>query len=391
MELELTILMPCLNESETIGTCINKAQKWLSENHINGEILISDNGSTDGSQETALALGARVINVPQKGYGRALSWGIKAAHGKYIIMGDSDDSYDFSSLTPFIEKLREGYDLVMGNRFTGGIKKGAMPPLHQYLGNPLLSGIGKAFFHSDCSDFHCGLRGFNRESAVKMDLRTPGMEFASEMVIKATLLKMKICEVPTILYPDGRNRPPHLRSWSDGWRHLRFMLLYSPRWLFLYPGMLILLLGIIGFFGLATGPKKISGITFESNSLLIFSFAVIIGVQIILFSVYSKVYGMNEGYLPINKQLLQLLKLFRLETSIIIGAFLFLIGLSGLIVFIISWTSQGAGQLDTVSSIRQTIIWLMLIYFGLMFIFSGFFLSTLGIKKEYWAEQNDQI
>jgi glycosyltransferase involved in cell wall biosynthesis len=241
--LELSVVMPCLNEAETLAACIKKIQASLSQNHIKGEIIVADNGSTDGSQEIATKMGVRVIHVDEKGYGNALMGGIAAARGKFIIMGDADDSYDFTALMPFLDKLREGYDLVMGNRFKGGVQPGAMPFLHQYLGNPVLTFIGRLFFRSPCGDFHCGLRGFTREAILKMDLRTVGMEFASEMVVKATLHKMRIAEVPTTLSPDGRSRPPHLRSWRDGWRHLCFLLLYSPRWLFLYPGALLMLIG----------------------------------------------------------------------------------------------------------------------------------------------------
>ena len=243
-ELELTILMPCLNEAETLATCIRKAQTWLDENHVDGEVLIADNGSTDGSQAFATEMGARVVHVSAKGYGSALLGGITAARGKYVIMGDADDSYDFTNLGPFLEKLRAGYEVVMGNRFKGGIKPGAMKALHRYLGNPVLSGAARIMFREKkIGDFHCGLRGFSRDAAMRMDLRTTGMEFASEMVVKASLQKMRIAEVPTTLSPDGRSRPPHLRSWRDGWRHLRFLLLYSPRWLFLYPGALLMLVG----------------------------------------------------------------------------------------------------------------------------------------------------
>ena len=235
---ELSIVMPCLNEGETLETCIRKAQQSLADMNIVGEVVIADNGSTDDSQEIACRAGAVLVHVSTKGYGAALTGGIAAARGKFIIIGDADDSYDFTRLGPFVEKLRQGYDLVMGNRFKGGIAPNAMPPLHRYLGNPVLTAIGRLFFHSPSGDFHCGLRGFRKEAALKMNLRTSGMEFASEMVVKATLHKMKIAEVPTTLSPDGRSRPPHLRSWRDGWRHLRFLLLYSPRWLFLYPGLI---------------------------------------------------------------------------------------------------------------------------------------------------------
>jgi glycosyltransferase involved in cell wall biosynthesis len=230
--LELTILMPCLNEAETLATCITKARSFLSRTGISGEILIADNGSIDGSQTIARDLGARIIPVTTRGYGSALRTGIQAAHGRFVIMGDSDDSYNFSLLDDFVEKLRAGYQLVMGNRFKGGILPGAMPPLHRYLGNPVLTAIGRLFFRSACGDFHCGLRGFERSAILALDLQGSGMEFASEMVVKATVHNLRIAEVPIVLSPDGRTRPPHLRSWRDGWRHLRVLLLFSPRWLF---------------------------------------------------------------------------------------------------------------------------------------------------------------
>lgn len=244
-EILLTVLMPCLNEAETLATCITKAQKSIAELQISGEVLIADNGSTDGSQQIAREHGARVVDIPEKGYGSALIGGIHAAKGKYIIMGDADDSYDFLSLRPFVEKLEEGYELVMGNRFKGGIAKGAMPPLHRYLGNPVLSGIGRILYRSDIGDFHCGLRGFRKESIESLHLITTGMEFASEMVVKSTINHLRITEVPTTLSPDGRNRAPHLRSWHDGWRHLKFLLIYCPKWLFLYPGIFLTILGLI--------------------------------------------------------------------------------------------------------------------------------------------------
>ena len=244
MNKDLSVVMPCLNEAETLAVCIKKANTFFDTNSINGEVIIADNGSTDGSQDIALNLGARVISIPQKGYGNALKGGFENASGTYIIMGDADDSYDFSNLSPFVEKLKEGNDLVIGNRFKGGIKKGAMPFLHKYLGNPVLSFLGRLFFKSSIGDFHCGLRGFSKEAYGKMQLTTSGMEFASEMIVKSHLLNLKIAEVPIILYPDGRSRKPHLKTWSDGWRHLRFMLLYSPKWLFLLPGMAYDVIGL---------------------------------------------------------------------------------------------------------------------------------------------------
>src|ERR1700761_2702280 len=256
--LELTILMPCLNEAETIEVCVRKAMGYLARSGVAGEVLIADNGSTDGSQGLGEALGARVVPVPQKGYGAALIGGIAAAKGRFVIMGDADDSYDFENLDGMVERLRGGADLVMGNRFKGGIAPGAMPPLHRYLGNPVLSFIGRLFFSIPVGDFHCGLRGFSRESMLKLGLQSPGMEFASEMVVKAALHELRIEETPTTLKPAGRSRPPHLKTWRDGWRHLRFLLLHSPRWLFIYPGVLLILLGLAGSAVLAHGAVRVT-------------------------------------------------------------------------------------------------------------------------------------
>ena len=256
-DVELTVVMPCLNEAETIDVCIQKALTAMESHRLSGEVVIADNGSTDGSQAIARRLGARVVHVERKGYGSALMGGIAAARGRYVIMGDADDSYDFTAIMPFVEQLRAGNHLVMGNRFKGGIKPGAMKALHRYLGNPVLTGIGRLFFRSRCGDFHCGLRGFDRGAIVDLDLRTTGMEFASEMVVKATLQKLRISEVPTTLSPDGRSRPPHLRSWRDGWRHLRFLLLYSPRWLFFLPGIALLLCGLLTGVWLLPGAARL--------------------------------------------------------------------------------------------------------------------------------------
>lgn len=285
-DIELTILMPCLDEAETLGICIQKANTFLADNQVVGEILIADNGSQDGSIAIAEKLQARVVNVPEKGYGAALLSGIYSARGKYIIMGDSDDSYDFTALMPFLEKLREGYDLVMGNRFKGGIMAGAMPTLHQYFGNPVLSGIGRFFFKSEIGDFHCGLRGVRKEAVAAMHLQTSGMEFASEMVIKATILGMKIVEVPTVLYPDRRTRSPHLRSWQDGWRHLRFMLIYSPNWLFLYPGLLLILIGVILGAWLLPGPRPFFGTVLDIHTLFYAALMILVGYQSVTFAIF---------------------------------------------------------------------------------------------------------
>ena len=267
-KIELSVVMPCLNERETVGSCVRKALASLRAANIQGEVIVSDNGSTDGSQQIARAEGARVIQVADKGYGNALNGGILGARGVYVLMADSDDSYDFNHIVRFVEKLRAGSDLVMGNRFKGGIAKRAMPPLHRYLGNPVLTALGRLFFHSPCGDFHCGIRAFRKDSFLRMNIRSTGMEFASEIVVKASLLGMKVSEVPTTLSPDGRSRPPHLRTWRDGWRHLRFLLMYSPRWLFFYPGTLLIAVGLVGCAWLLPGPKILNGVEFDVHTLL---------------------------------------------------------------------------------------------------------------------------
>ena len=319
---ELTILMPCLNEAETLEVCINKAKKFLTDNKVNGEIIIADNGSTDGSQDIATRNGARLVNVEEKGYGAALIGGCNAARGKYVIMGDADDSYDFLNLMPFLEKLREGYDLVMGNRFRGGIAKGAMPPLHKYIGNPVLSFIGRLFYPSKIKDFHCGLRGYNRESILSLNLQTTGMEYASEMVVKSTLNNLKMTEVPTTLSPDGRSRAPHLRSFRDGWRHLKFLLMHSPNWLFLYPGIFFVALGLILTALLIGGPLTVSTVTFDIHTMLYASAAIVVGVNIIFFSIYTKTYAKNTGFIPVKPKAAIFEKL-TVEKGIAFGVILF--------------------------------------------------------------------
>src|SRR5690349_6704397 len=310
--IELSILMPCLNEAETLATCIKKAQKALEDLNVDGEVVVADNGSTDGSPDIAASLGARVVHVAEKGYGSALLGGIKAARGKYIIMGDADDSYDFTNLGPFLEKLRAGYELVMGNRFKGGIAPRAMPPLHKYLGNPVLTGIGRVFFRSPCGDFHCGLRGFSKAAIQRLDLRTRGMEFASETVVKASLHGLRITEVPTTLSVDGRSRPPHLNTWRDGWRHLRFLLLYSPRWLFLYPGLLLMLVGAVVSGWLLVGPRVVDGITFDIHTFLYAAMAIVIGYQTVIFAIFTKVFAITEGLLPEDPRLKTLFRYIKI-------------------------------------------------------------------------------
>ena len=378
---ELSILMPCLNEGETLATCIRKAQQALEDLGVAGEIIVADNGSTDGSPEIAANLGARVIHVPEKGYGSALLGGIKAARGKYIIMGDADDSYDFTKLGPFLDNLRAGYDLVMGNRFKGGIAPQAMPALHRYLGNPVLTGIGRLFFHSSCGDFHCGLRGFSKAAIQRLDLRTTGMEFASETVVKASLHGLRITEVPTTLSIHGRSRPPHLRSWRDGWRHLRFLLLYSPRWLFLYPGLFLMVIGALVSGWLLVGPRVVDGITFDVHTLLYAAMAIIIGYQTVIFAIFTKVFAITEGLLPEDPRLATMFRHIKLEIGIIAGTLLLVAGI-GLSVYALSfWSSTSFGPLDPSRTLRLVIPAATLMTIGLQTVLSSFFLSILGLKR----------
>jgi glycosyltransferase involved in cell wall biosynthesis len=379
-DLELTILMPCLNEAETLERCIVKAQGFLARSGVKGEIVIADNGSTDGSQAIAEANGARVVAIPQRGYGAALLGGIQNARGRYVIMGDSDDSYDFSALDSFVGKLREGYDLVMGNRFKGGIAPGAMPPLHRYLGNPVLTTIGRIFFGSPCKDFHCGLRGFNRDSILNLDLQAPGMEFASEMIVKATLAKLRITEVPTTLSPDGRSRPPHLRSWRDGWRHLRFLLLFSPRWLFLYPGLAIFLIGLGTMLWLLPGPRSIGDVTFDIHTLLYAAMGVVVGSQIVHFWIFVKLYGMREGIVPKDPGFYRMLSVFTFETGLIGGALLLLLGLAIGSYALSSWNYAGFGLMQPADTMRFVIPSVTAIILAFQIAYGGFFLSVLEIR-----------
>jgi len=379
---ELSIVMPCLNEAETLSICIKKARDFLERNNISGEIIVADNGSTDGSQVIAQKLGARVVNVPIRGYGAALMGGIKSSHGQYVIMGDADDSYSFNELEPFIAKLREGYDLVMGNRFKGGIKPGAMPLLNRYLGNPVLTGIGRMFFGSPAGDFHCGLRGFRKSSIELLNLQTTGMEFASEMVVKATLHKQRITEVPTTLSPDGRSRPPHLRRWRDAWRHLRFLLIYSPRWLFLYPGIIFMAIGLAVMFVLLSGPKTIEGVTFDIHTMLYAAILVIIGLQVVAFALFSKVFAVNARLIPEDNRIKSTLRIVTLERGIIVGVFLCLIGIAGSIYAFIIWGRTSFGQLIPSSMMRIIIPSLTFLAVGIQIIFASFFLSVLQVKHK---------
>ncbi len=380
--IEVSVVMPCLNEAETLGVCISKAKAALSDLGISGEVVVADNGSTDGSQDIAAALGARVVHVSAKGYGSALIGGIAGALGKYVIMGDADDSYDFLALQPFIERLRAGDELVMGNRFSGEIRPGAMPPLHKYLGNPVLTGIGRLLFSSPCGDFHCGLRGFRRDAILAMNLRTTGMEFASELVVKATLFGLRISEVPVTLSKDGRSRPPHLRSWRDGWRHLRFLLLYCPRWLFLIPGAMLMAGGLFAGAWLLGGPRTISGVTFDVHSLLYCAAVFIIGVQSILFALFAKIFAVTEGLLPPDPTLDRLFRFVNLERGLMVGAALTVAGLLTSAYAIGDWGAVYFGPLDPSRTLRVVIPGVTFLIVGFQLTLSSFFFSILGLARK---------
>ena len=379
--MELTVVIPCLNEGETVATCVSKAVRFIEQNGIDGEVVVADNGSTDGSRQLAADAGARVVPVIDRGYGNALIGGILAASGEYVIMGDADDSYDFTNLMPFILELRKGADLVMGNRFKGGIDRGAMPTLHKYLGNPVLSFIGRLFFRSQIGDFHCGLRGFRRDSVLDLHLQAAGMEFASEMVVKATLGRQKITEVPTVLAKDGRSRPPHLRTWRDGWRHLRFLLLFSPRWLFFIPGIAMLLLGLIIGGMIATGPITIGDVTFGVDTLVASGGMVIIGFQAVFFWLFTRVYARSEGFLPESPRAEKVLARLTLERVLVLGAVIGLAGMGGLIFSLTAWQANGFGQLDYEHALRVMVPSLTALTLSCQAILGCFFMSILGIKQ----------
>ena len=378
--LELTILMPCLNEAETLAVCIRKARGYLERSGVRGEVLIADNGSTDGSQQIATDEGARVVDVPEKGYGAALMGGIEAARGTYVIMGDADDSYDFANLDAFVAELRQGRALVMGNRFKGGIAPGAMPWHHKYIGNPVLSFLGKLFFKTRASDFHCGLRGFNRQAALDLGLRTTGMEFASEMLVKATLSGLPISEVPTTLKPDGRTRPPHLRSFRDGWRHLRFLLLFSPRWLFLYPGLFLLALGL--FFGALTirGPQQITPtLVLDLNTFLASAMALLLGIQAVSFALIGRRFASRYGFIPKSQTFDRILEALTLERFLIAAAVLIVIGFGALGWAVVTWATAGFGELNDGIVSRFMIVALTMLVAGLQIAMNAFMSSVINI------------
>ena len=378
---ELSVVMPCLNEQATVGLCVRKALNTLRAAGISGEVIIADNGSTDGSPEIAEAAGARVISVDEKGYGSALIGGISAARGAYVLMADADDSYDLSHIPRFLAQLRAGSDLVMGNRFRGGIQHRAMPRLHRYIGNPVLTAIGRLFFPSPCGDFHCGMRAFRKDSFLQMNIRSTGMEFASEMVVKASLLQMRVSEVPTTLSPDGRNRAPHLRTWRDGWRHLRFLLMYSPRWLFLNPGILFVAFGLFGCAMLLPGPRGVHGVILDVHTLLYAFASILLGVQLVAFAVFTKVFAISEGLLPEDPRLNKLFRHITLETGLLIGGLLMFLGVGGSVFALSGWAMQSFGPLSTDHMLRIVMPSVFSLTLGVQIICSSFFLSILGLRR----------
>jgi len=374
--------MPCLDEAETLAKCIRHAQSAIAKDGLSAEIIVADNGSTDGSQKIARDLGARVVDVSRKGYGSALIGGIDAAQGQFVVMGDADDSYDFEAIGPLIDKLREGYDLVIGNRFVGGIEPGAMPWSHRWIGNPVLTFISRVFFHAPVGDTHCGLRGFKKDSYEKMRLRATGMEFASEMVIKASLKGMRITEVAVVLRPDGRSRAPHLRTWRDGWRHLRFMLLFSPRWLFLYPGLALFAVGVVLSALLLGGPLHVAGVRLDIHTLLVAGFLALIGYQLVLFAVFTKIFAVRMGFHPPHPVLERLFRYITLEVGLLAGGLMVLAGIVGLLLAVASWQSVGFGNLDPSLTMREVIPAVLLLAIGTQTVFASFFISILSIDIE---------
>jgi glycosyltransferase involved in cell wall biosynthesis len=353
---ELTILLPCLNEAETLAACIEMGLSFLATSGVSGEVLVADNGSTDGSQDIALAAGARTISVSTRGYGAAILGGIAAARSRYVVMGDADLSYDLAHLMPFLLELRGGADLVMGNRFKGGIAEGAMPFSHRYVGNPVLSRLGRIFFRIKISDFHCGLRGFDRQRIVDLHLRTTGMELASEMIVKSALAGYRITEVPTTLARDGRSRPPHLRTWHDGWRHLRFLFIYSPRWLFLYPGLALIALGLAGVAVLLPGQVRIGAIRLDIHTFVAACMAVLIGLQSVTFAIVARRYATLRGLLPASRRYVRVLRVLSPDKFLAGGAALFLLSFGGLLWCVGQWAGTDFGSISDPRILRVLLL-----------------------------------
>lgn len=377
---ELSILMPCLNEAETLARCIRKAQTFLRASGIAGEVVIADNGSTDGSRQIANAMGARIVGVPTRGYGAALIGGIAAAHGRYVIMGDADDSYDFSDLMPFVEALRAGGQLVMGNRFQGGIQPGAMPALHRYLGNPVLSFLGRRFYSAPIGDFHCGLRGFSRDAMRGLELSSPGMEFASEMVVKAVLHGLDVRQVPTSLAPDGRSRAPHLRTWRDGWRHLRFLLTHAPRVLFVYPGLILGGVGAAGVAMLAHGGVSLGGVELGITTELFAAMTVLLGAQLVGFGVLARLYGVSHRLWPASDGVARFRRWFSVERGCLLGGATFTLGLIGILALFAGWSRAGFGPMDPTHQIRLAVPAMLATLLGLQTVFSSFLVGLVDSR-----------
>jgi glycosyltransferase involved in cell wall biosynthesis len=383
MSPELTILMPCLNEARTLTGCIAKAQRFLEQYGISGEVLVADNGSTDGSIELATGLNAHVVAVPVRGYGAALAAGIAAAKGEYVIMGDSDESYDFSALAPFVAKLREGYDLVMGNRYRGGISPGAMPPMHRYFGNPLLTALGRLFFSCrSCGDFYCGLRGFRKDAIETLALQSRGMEFALEMVIKSQMHGLRITEVPTTLSPDGRDRAPHLRRYRDGWRSLRFYLLMSPRWFFGIPGLILLVGGVLLSARLLAGPITIASVTFDYHTLLYSTAAILLGYQSILLFAFAKLMAVETGLHPFHTKFWFLERRTTLERCLVAGAVLMLVAVVFGVIAARKWELTGFGALQPATTIRLVICSVLFLLLGGQTLLAGFYFGLMNLVAE---------
>ena len=380
-EVELSVVLPCLNEAETLETVVRKALRSFGELGVAGEVVVADNGSTDGSQDIARAAGVRVVDVPVKGYGAALRSGIESAQGTYVIMGDADDSYAMDQLGPFLEALRGGADLVMGNRFAGGIAPGAMPWLHRYVGNPVLSFLGRLFFRIPVHDFHCGMRGFRRDRIGSLGLRTTGMEFASEMVVRSSLANLKMVEVPTTLARDGRSRPPHLRTWRDGWRHLKFLLAFSPRWLFLYPSLLLLALGVLGMTVLSIGPLEVGPVVFDVQTMIVSAAAVVLGIQGTGLALATRAFAARLGLLPVSARLDRLLDRFALERGLVVGALLSLLGCLFFVAAVVNWEGTGFAHLE-IGDIRTPLIGLVLVVSGAQMILVSFMLSLTLIGED---------
>lgn len=379
---ELSVVMPCLNEAETLALCVDKAVAALRDNAIAGEVIVADNGSTDGSQAIAAAHGARVVPVPSRGYGAALNAGILAAHGSYVLMADADDSYEFAHIPRFLAELRNGADLVMGNRFRGGIGPGAMPPLHRFLGNPVLSFLGRTLFAAPIGDFHCGIRAFRKDAYERLALRTTGMEFASEMVVKSALLGQRMVEVPTTLKKDGRSRPPHLRTWRDGWRHLRFLLLYSPRWLFLIPGLTLMLVGFGLVAWLLPAERPLGHVNLGVDTLAYSAAAVLLGFQLVFFGIAAKVFSITEGLLPEDENFERWFRYITLETGLAVGVLLVLAGIGIALSSVLTWSHTGYGSLPPVQMMRRTVPAMLCLMLGTEICFASFFLSLLGLRRK---------